>query len=140
MTSTQGALLVTAIGCGLGGVFLLIGYWRVRMTRGWTRTTGVVVDRATGARSGGMPALYATFQWQDQGGQVHQRTSSVYASLGPSPGKQVPVLFDPENPSRGIIDSYVQSGRIFFPIGAILVVLGIVAGVMMMALTDAMVI
>ncbi len=91
MTSTQAALLVTAIACGIGGVFLLVGYLRVRMTRGWTRATGVVVDRATGARPGGMPALYPTFQWQDQAGQVHQRTSSVRASLGPSPGKQVPV-------------------------------------------------
>lgn len=137
MTSTQGALLITAIACGLGGVFLLLGYLRVRMTRGWTQATGVVVDRATGARSGGMPALYPTFQWQDQAGQVHQRTSSVRASLGPSPGKQVPVLFDPEEPSRAIIDSYVQSGRIFFLIGAIVVVLGIVAGVMAIALTGA---
>ncbi len=137
MTSTQGVLLVTAIACGLGGVFLLIGYLRVRMTRGWTRTAGVVVDRRTGARSGGMPARYPTFQWQDQAGQVHQRTSSVYSSLGPSPGKQVPILFDPEKPSRAIIDSFVQSGRIFFLIGAIIVVLGIVASVMF-ALTSAM--
>lgn len=135
MTTIQAAALITAIPCGIGAIFLLIGYFRGRMTRGWAQATGVVVRRATGARSGGMPAIYPTFQWQDQHGRVHQRTSMVRASLGPSPGKQVPVLFDPQEPSRAIINSYVQSGRIFFLIGTILFAVGLGAGVLAIALS-----
>ena len=135
MTTAQVTLLVTAIPCGLGAIFILIAWLRGRMTQGWIQVPGVVVDRATGGTSGGMPAIYPTFRWQDQQGQVHQRTSMVRASLGPSPGKQVRVRYDPTEPSRGMIDSYVQSLRIFFPIGIALVVLGVLAGAMAFALS-----
>lgn len=128
MTIAQVTLLVTAIPCGLGAIFILIAYLRGRMTAGWVKVTGVVVDRATGGTSGGMPAIYPTFRWRDRQGDVHQRTSMVRASLGPSPGKQIPVLYDPEQPSRGVIDSYAQTLRIFFPIGIALVVIGVLAG------------
>lgn len=126
----QVVLLVTGAPVAIGAVFWTIATIRTHMTRDWQRTTGVVIDRRTGRADGGMPAIYPTFRWQDQQGREYQRTSSVRASLGPRPGKQVPVLYDPIEPSRGIIDSYVQSGRIFFLIGGILVVLGVFAGAM----------
>jgi len=53
-------------------------------------------------------------------------TSNVYASLGPSPGTSVPVLFDPDNPSRAVIDSIAQNGSIFVGIGAGMLGLGVV--------------
>lgn len=112
----------------LGLVFLTIGLVRTRTVRGWTRTTGVVVDRRTGRADRGATALYPTFQWQDQHGRVHQHTSAVRQSLGPSPGTAVPVLYDPDDPARGLIDSFVQSGRIFLWIGAGLLALGLVVG------------
>lgn len=136
MKAYQAALLATAIPCGLGMLFILIARIRGRMIKGWTRVTGVVVDRSTGATTGGMPAMYPTFRWRDQHGQDHQRTSMVRASLGPAPGKLIPVLYDPAEPSRGIIDSYVQTLRIFLPIGVGLVVLGLAAGTMTMVLSS----
>lgn len=111
----------------LGVVFLTIGLVRQRMTRGWTRTTGVVVDRRTGRADRGTTSIYPTFQWQDERGEVHQHTSSVKQSLGPSPGTAVPVLYDPQRPSRGTIDTFVQGGRIFVYIGAGLLVVALVA-------------
>ena len=72
-----------------------------------------------------MAAIYPTFRWEDQHGVVHQRTSMMRASLGPRPGPQVPVRFDPDDPSRAMIDTYVQSGRILYAIGGAVLVLGL---------------
>lgn len=109
----------------LGAVFGVVALIRLRMTSEWTSTTGVVVDRRTGRADGGMPAIYPTFQWQDDGGRLHQRTSMMRASLGPRPGTRVPVRFDPREPSRAMIDTTVQSGRILIPIAGALLVLGL---------------
>ena len=73
-----------------------------------------------------MPAIYPTFRWEDQEGRVHQRTSVMRASLGPKHGTQVPVRFDPDEPSRAMIDTYVQSGRILHAIGGVMLTLGLV--------------
>lgn len=109
-------------------VFFAVAWIRGRMMRGWVATTGVVVDRRTGLASGGMPAIYPTFQWQDAEGTTHQRTSSMKQSFGPSPGRTVSVLYDPSNPSRAIINTYAQSGRIFWTLGFIALFLGTVVG------------
>ncbi len=131
MTPVLVGVIIGATACGLGGLFTLIGYLRGRMTRGWLPTTGVVVRRRTGDISGGMAELWPTFQWQDQHGQVHQRTSNVRASLGPSPGKHVPVRFDPDQPSRAIIDSMAQNGQLFFLIGITVMAVGVLGGVVL---------
>lgn len=120
--------LISGIAIFLGLIFFTFGYLRGRMTRSWTQTTGIVVDRRDG-RTSGIPALYPTFRWRDQNGQDHQRTSWVRASLGPRPGKQVPVKFDPANPDRAVIDSTVQSGRIFIGIGIGIAAVGLIIGV-----------
>lgn len=128
MTSTQLApLLAGGIGALLGLVFIAIGWLRGRMVRGWTRTTGMIVNRD--GSTTGMPALYPTFQWRDQQGQEHRHTSIVRASLGPRPGKLVEVLYDPDEPSRGVINSAVQSGRIFLVIGGLIAGLAIALAV-----------
>lgn len=118
-------LILGGVATVLGAIFTGIAVIRRRMTRGWTPTTGTVVDRRTGRTDGGMAAIYPTFRWQDQDGRVHQRTSMMRASLGPKPGAQVPVRFDPDDPSRAMIDTYVQSGRILFAIGGGVGVLGL---------------
>jgi len=123
-------LILGGVATGLGVIFTGIAVIRRRMTRDWTPTTGIVVDRRTGradsAHGGrGMAAIYPTFRWEDQHGRVHQRTSMMRASLGPKPGAQVPVRFDPDEPSRAMIDTYVQSGRILFAIGGGVGILGL---------------
>src|SRR5699024_6939283 len=81
----------------------------------------------TGRADGGIPALYPTFRWQDDAGIVHQRTSMVSASLGPRPGTRLTVLYDPSNPSRAILDTFVQSGRIFYLVGGLIAGIGVIA-------------
>lgn len=109
-------------------VFFAVAWLRGQMTRGWTPTTGMVVDRRTGLPSGGLPANYPTFQWRDADGNTHRTTSSMMQTFGPSPGTPVPVLYDPESPSRGIIDTFTQSGRIFWVCGTFVLLLGTLVG------------
>jgi len=111
----------------IGLIFLTIGVLRRRMTRTWSRTTGIVVNQRDGSTTG-MTARSPTFRWRDQHGTDHQRTSMVYSSLGPAPGTSVPVLFDPDNPSRAVMDTMAQSGRLFVGIGAGLIGFGILVG------------
>lgn len=131
-------LIAPVVGGGvpvlLGVVFLTIGLVRTRTTRGWTRTTGVVVDRRTGRADTGTTGLYPTFQWRDQHGEVHQHTSAIRQSFAPQPGRAVPVLYDPRRPSRAVIDTVVQGGRLFTWIGAGLLVLGLVVSVLVTTL------
>jgi len=118
--------------CLMGLIFGTLGALRVRRARSWSRTIGIVVTRRHGSTTG-MGERYPTFKWRDQHGTDHEHTSNVYSSLGPRPGTEVPVLFDPDNPSRAVIDSFVQSGRIFVVIGtgmlAVAAVLLVVGGV-----------
>jgi hypothetical protein len=135
MEATQLApLLAGGIGILIGLVFITIGWLRGRMVRGWTSTTGMIVNRD--GSTTGMPGLYPTFQWRDQQGQEHRHTSIVQASLGPKPGKTVQVLYDPEEPSRGIINSAVQSGRIFLLIGGIIAGLAVALAAFLYVVLD----
>lgn len=107
----------------LGLVFFSFGYFRNRMIKGWVATTGTVTKKD--GRTSGMPSLYPTFTWTDDTGTQHSRTSQVRASLGPRPGSQVPIRYNPKNPDAAIIDSIAQSGRIFVFIGILIIVLGV---------------
>ena len=134
MTDAQLApLILGGVLTFLGIVFLTIGVLRGRMTRSWKLTTGIIVNRRDGGTSG-IPALYPTFRWRDEQGREHQRTSIVRATLGPAPGKLVPVRFDPNSPNRAVIDSTVQSGRVFVIIGICILVLGVLIGGFLFAL------
>lgn len=109
-------------------VFFGVAWTRTSLTRGWASTTGVVINRRTGQPNGGIAAQHPTFQWQDADGVTHQRTSSMQQSLGPSPGAAVPVLYDPADPSRAVINTFAQSGRIFWTIGILVLAAGSMIG------------
>lgn len=117
-------MLIGGIAILLGLIFFLIGTIRRRMTRGWVSTTGQVISKR-GDPLSGMPARYPTFRWQDANGVEHQRTSNMGASLGPRPGTLVPVKYDPDNPSRAMIDSSVQGGQLFVVLGIVIAVVGL---------------
>ena len=112
---------------GLGLVFAVIGWLRIRLVRDWTSTSGLIVDRRTGLPTG-MSSGYPTFQWADQSGRRHQRTSAVRQSFAPRPGTRVSVRYDPTQPERAMINTSVQNGTIFLVVGAVLAVVGIVTG------------
>lgn len=136
MTGTlQAAVIVGSITVGLAALFIAIGWARSAMIRSWRETTGIVVDGRTGSTvSQGLPDRHPTFRWHDQHGEQHQRTSMMYASLGPTPGTPVPVLYDPERPWRGVINSFVQTGRLLLVTGIVLAVLGLLASGILLAI------
>lgn len=125
---TTVGLAIAGGGLAMAVVFAVIARVRTGMTRGWTTTTGVVVDQKTGRPEGGMAAIYPTFQWTDQHGNVHQRTSNMRQSLGPRPGTRVPVKYDPASPQRAMIVTFAQSGRVFYAIAIAVALLGLVVG------------
>ena len=75
-----------------------------------------------------------TFQWHDQHGQPHQRTSTFRTSPAPAPGKQLPVLFDPNNPSRAMMDTFSRNGKAFFVIGAVVIGAALAENLILMVL------
>lgn len=120
----QFIVLFGGIAVLLGTIFAAIGTVRNKMMRDWVGTTGQVINRRGDPLAAGMPARYPTFRWRDKNGVEHRRTSSMGASLGPRAGTLVTVKYDPRNPSRAVIDSTVQSGRLFTAIGCGIAMLG----------------
>ena len=110
----------------LATIFIALGTIRRRMARDWVTTTGQVINQRGDPLASRMPARYTTFRWRDASGAEYRRTSSVSASLGPAPGKLVPVKYDPNDPSRAVIDSFVQGGQIFTIIGIGVAVFGVI--------------
>ncbi len=113
--------LLPLVPVAIGLVFVVVGRVRWRLTRGWVRTTGVVTTR-DGAVSG-FPSQYPTFMWQDGNGTWHRQRSGMRGGIM-APGRQVPVAYDPMSPSRAMIDTPVQNGRLFAVIGLAVALLG----------------
>lgn len=133
-------MVILAIGGAfllLGMIFVAIGTTRVRRARHWVSTTGQVINRRGDPLAGTFPARHPTFRWRDASGAEYRHTSSVYSSFGPRPGKLVPVKYDPQSPSRAVIDTFVQSGRIFTVIGIVIPVVGIFVGSFVWVLASA---
>ncbi|KHL10797.1 uncharacterized protein DUF3592 [Mumia flava] len=126
MTADQVVAVVAAGFALLGTVFVLIGLLRRRMTRAWQPTRGTVVTRDGSVH--GLPSGYPTVQWQDTAGRTHRRTSIVRQSFPPRLGTTVPVLYDPDRPDRGVMDTAVQRGTVFVAVGAGLLVIALLLG------------
>lgn len=125
MTHEQQIVALVCAGIlGLAAIFAGIGWIRMRMMRDWVQTTGQITTKS-GGLSEGLPAIYPTFRWQDEAGNEYRRTSNVRASLGPRAGQLIPVRYDPKNPQRAILGTFVQSGKIFVLIGAFIAVMGV---------------
>jgi len=107
----------------LASVFWLIGFARSYRVRDWVRTGGMVVSRRGSLT--GWPERYPTFEWTAADGRRYRHTSSVYATFGPRPGSPVVVLYDPADPGRGQMDTFVQSGKIFMVIAYVIAGVGL---------------
>jgi hypothetical protein len=108
-------LIIGGVFCLLGLVFFTIGRVRTMMCRSWVASTGLIVNRKGGTE--GWPARYPTFGWTGPDGHVYRKTSSVHGGLYRL-GSQVPILIDPAQPHRAIMDTFVQKGTIFTVIGS----------------------
>jgi len=107
----------------LGIIFWSIGFFMTRKTRDWEKTTGEIVKKSRWG--GGLPDYRPTVRFEAHDGQTYEVMSFINQTPGLLPGRKVPVLYDPYDPYRARIDTFVQSGRIFLIIGNVLLGLGI---------------
>ncbi len=134
MTAEEYALIVGGIQCVLGAVLTTLGYLQRRTARAWMRGTAFTVAGCNGIFG---DRVRPTFQWQDQHGQVHERLG-CRSNVGPRTGDYLPILFDPHNPSRAIIGSFVLgNGQRLMALGIILLSLGIPAAITTLVLVSA---
>lgn len=108
----------------LGSVFLAIGLVRKLPTRQWHETIGQVIKK--GKLFPGMPDNSPTFRYMAQDGNTYERTSLITQRPGIVPGKNVPVLYNPDNPERAVINTFAQNGTAFIVIGGVLLGIGLI--------------
>jgi hypothetical protein len=106
----------------LGLIFGAIGWVRASMCKSWVHSTGLIVTRK-GATTG-WPTDQPTIGWTGPDGQVYRRTSQVKGGFYRM-GSQVPILVDPEQPHRAVIDTPLQKGTIFTVMGSTFGVMGV---------------
>lgn len=108
----------------LGSIFLAIGLVRKLPTKHWDETVGQVVKK--GKLFPGLPDNSPTFRYRAQDGNTYEKTSWITQRPGISPGKNVPVLYNPDNPERAIINTFAQNGTAFIIIGSVILGIGII--------------
>jgi hypothetical protein len=110
--------MIAGGGTMLAAVFWIIGFIMRRRTAGWSKTEGqVIADRRHLQHFADRKPV---FVFQTPSGREYVIESIVRQSPAPSPGTRVEVLYDPIDPSRAIINSFVQSGSLFTLTGYIL--------------------
>lgn len=108
----------------LGLIFAAVG-WFVggNPHRGWVSTTGRAV---LSWRFGLQPSyLYLDTQGVEHPGYTW------FSNLPRGNGTPVAVIFDPANPTRSRLDTFVQKGHLFIALGAVLVILGLLVTVLL---------
>ncbi|WP_010274191.1 DUF3592 domain-containing protein [Paenibacillus senegalensis] len=116
----------------LGAFFLTIGLIRKLPTRHWEATVGQVVKK--GKLFPGLPDSSPTFRYMAHDGQTYERTSLITQRPGIPPGRNVPVLYHPENPKRAVINTFAQNGSAFILIGSIIMGVGLILFIILLAL------
>ncbi|MBT2517693.1 DUF3592 domain-containing protein [Streptomyces sp. ISL-90] len=117
-----------AIPAVLGIVFIAVG-WLVggHPHKHWVRTSGNGLGMSLGF--GPRPA----YRYRDQAGVEHDGYT-WFSNWPVGTGAPVPVIFDPANPSRSRLDSFVQKGELFIVLGLVLLGMGIVVGALLAVL------
>lgn len=131
--------IFTAIFFILGGIFFTIGHVKTRSQNMWDETTGVIIKKTNPPQIfkilfrnyDKQPDYYPTVQYIVNG-ITYEKTSDVYQSPGLPPGKEVSVLYNPDDPEQAVINTFIQRGTIFKLIGSILIgicILAIIIGI-----------
>ncbi|WP_277630599.1 DUF3592 domain-containing protein [Atopococcus tabaci] len=105
----------------LGLVFWSVGFFMTKGKKAWINTKGIVIDNF---RASGDDNLRPIFQFEDNKGVLYEVKSKVGQRPSIKVGTQVPVLYDPKDPSRAVIDTWLQSGRGFLLFGNIWIGIG----------------
>jgi hypothetical protein len=110
-----GAWIGLSAGFLVGSVFATIGGWwlydDLTFSDGAVTTRGTVIELVRGGKDGARPKV----QYAADDGSVHEIVGSVSSSPPAfDVGEEVTVLYRPEDPAGGRIDSFVE--RRLFPV------------------------
>src|SRR5690625_3491379 len=118
----------TLLGIGLififmGTVFFIIGWRTSRLIHVWRATKGVVIPTMNEGNfvfsdDGALPEDFPTVEYTVEG-VTYQFTSRVSQKPRMPIGKEVEVLYNPEDHSQVIINTFVQNGTLFKLLGII---------------------
>lgn len=126
-------LIFIAIFGLLGLVFFLIGYLRTRKIHYFDRTEGMIIQKERHFKlnlfqlSKKQTSIHQEGTYSDEnpsvayevGGEKYIHTSSISQQPGIPIGTKVGVYYDPYQPEKAIIDTFVQRGSLFKLLGSI---------------------
>lgn len=121
----------------IGGIFLFIALRISRPIKTWEMTKGIIIKKETNInvtlgkliRSDELlsksPDYYPTVRYTVDGSS-YEYTSNIHQSPGIPIGKQVTVLYNPDNPNEAIINTFIQRASIFIVLGSVFLIIGLV--------------
>lgn len=116
----------------LGSIFWLIGFIRKRGTKDWAWASGEIIKKEKHYNIT-LSKIIKNEEFLSKGpderptaeyvvdGKTYTYTSNIGQTPGIKPGIIVDVLYDPYNPSKAMINTFVQSGAIFKLLGWIFI-------------------
>lgn len=124
----------------LGITFFFIGFFRSRKANYYERATGVIVrgkknslleytnfselvDKLYEGRT--IPDRYPTVAYEVEG-KIYTYKSAMSQSPGLRIGTKVDVLYDPYQPEKALIDTFVQRGSLFTLLGSIFLIVALI--------------
>lgn len=99
-----GSIIIFVL-CMIGFALLLSGIVRFRIGRKYVRTNGVILIRKGFRFDHGKPNVRFHVD-----GYVYTYTSHIGQKVAFPHGKKVDVLYDPDDPTKVMIDTFIQRG------------------------------
>lgn len=107
----------------LGVTFYLIGFFKSLHRKGWRKTDGIIDSKSTLLKGVANAFPEAHFVVD---GKVYVHYSRTRQTPGIPEGTKVEIVYDPDDPNRAGINTFVQSGAIFKLLGTIFFSIGII--------------
>src|SRR5690606_24938017 len=105
-------------------MLLAFGLVRKLRTKQWDETV-VHVDKK-GKLFPGLPDNSPTIRNIAHDGNTYEKTSLITQRPSIAPSKNVPVMYNPDNPERAVINTFAQNGTAFIIIGSVTLGIGII--------------
>src|SRR5690625_610175 len=121
----------------MGLIFLFVVRKVTKPEKHWPITTGTIIQKEKnmtlsignfinkGKFVSTLPDSAPTFQYEVNGIE-YENTSDIQQDPGFAIGSTVEVLYDPDDPQKAVINSFIQKGTIFRVLGKIFTSIGLI--------------
>lgn len=116
-------IIIGSVFIFLGVAFYFIGFFTALNRKGWHKTVGVIDSQSTLLKGIANSFPEAHFEVD---GKVYIHKSRTKQTPGIPEGTKVEIVYDPNDPNRAGINTFVQSGAIFKLLGIIFFSIGII--------------